>query len=67
VRNLTTRLVLLLVLALVVITGVYDYLRLEQERERLVEQTREDERVFAETLALAVSRNIRRGGTTDEL
>lgn len=66
-RNLTTRLVLLLVLALVVITGVYDYLRLTRERERLVQQTLEDERIFAETLALAVSRNIRRGGTTDEL
>jgi signal transduction histidine kinase len=67
VRNLTTRLVLLLVLALMVITGIYDYLRLEQDRERLVERMREDQRIFAETLALAVSRNIRRGGTTDEL
>jgi len=67
VRNLTTRLVLLLVLALMVITGIYDYLRLVRERERLVHQTRTDERIFAETLALAVSRNIRRGGTTEEL
>jgi signal transduction histidine kinase len=67
VRNLTTRLVLLLVLALMIITGIYDYLRLVQERERLVQQTHEDERIFAETLALAVSRNIRRGGTTEEL
>lgn len=66
-RNLTTRLVLLLVLALMVITGIYDYLRLVGERERLVQQTHEDERIFAETLALAVSRNIRRGGTTEEL
>ncbi|MFB3816457.1 MAG: PAS domain-containing sensor histidine kinase [Candidatus Methylomirabilales bacterium] len=66
-RNLTTRLVLLLVLALMIITGIYDYLRLVQERERLLQQTHEDERIFAETLALAVSRNIRRGGTTEEL
>ena len=51
-RNLTTRLVILLMLALMIITGIYDYVRLGRERERLVEQTREDERIFAETLAL---------------
>jgi signal transduction histidine kinase len=66
-RNLTTRLVLLLVLALMVITGFYDYIRLKTDREQLVERSRQDQRVFAETLALAVTRNIRRGGTTDEL
>jgi len=66
-RNLTTRLVILLMLALMVITGVYDYIRLARERERLVEQTREDERIFAETLALAVSQNVRWGRTTAEL
>lgn len=66
-RNLTTRLVILLMLALMVITGVYDYIRLVRERERLVEQTREDQRIFAETLALAVSRNVRWGRTTAEL
>jgi signal transduction histidine kinase len=66
-RNLTTRLVILLMLALMIITGVYDYFRLVRERERLVEQTQEDVRIFAETLALAVSRNVRWGRTTAEL
>ena len=66
-RNLTTRLVILLVLALMIITGVYDYIRLGRERERIVEQTQEDVRIFAETLALAVSRNVRWGRTTNEL
>ncbi len=66
-RNVTTRLVILLMLALMIITGVYDYIRLVRERERLVEQTREDQRIFAETLALAVSRNVRWGRTTAEL
>lgn len=66
-RNLTTRLIILLVLALMVITGVYDYTRLVGERERLVAQIQEDERIFAETLALAVRQNVRRGRTTDEL
>jgi hypothetical protein len=32
-----------------VITGTYDYLRLAHARERLVEQTQQDERIFAET------------------
>ncbi len=54
-------------LALMTISGAYDYIRLVRERERLVRQTREDQRIFAETLALAVSRNVRRGRTTDEL
>jgi uncharacterized membrane protein affecting hemolysin expression len=66
-RNLTTRLILLLVLALMVITGINDYARLVREREQLVAQTREDERIFAETLALAVRYNLRRGRTTEEL
>ena len=66
-RNLTTRLVILLMLALMVITGVYDYTRLVRVRESLVAQTQEDERIFAETLALAVRQNVRRGRTTDEL
>ena len=66
-HNLTTRLILLLALALMVITGINDYTRLVREREQLVLQTREDERIFAETLALAVRYNLRRGRTTDEL
>jgi signal transduction histidine kinase len=65
--NLTTRLVILVILALMVITGAYDYIRLVRERERLVEETQRDERIFAETLALAVSRNVRWGRTTAEL
>jgi signal transduction histidine kinase len=65
--NVTTRLVILLMLTLLVITGAYDYFRLVRERERLVEQTREDQRIFAETLALAVSRNVRWGRTSAEL
>ncbi len=66
-RNVTTRLVILLMLALMVITGVYDYVRLVREREHLVDQTREDQRIFAETLGLAVSRNVRWGRTSAEL
>lgn len=66
-HNLTTRLILLLALALMVITGINDYTRLVREREQLVMQTREDERIFAETLALAVRYNLRRGRTTEEL
>ncbi|HTX54689.1 MAG TPA: ATP-binding protein, partial [Candidatus Baltobacteraceae bacterium] len=66
-RNLTTRLVILLMTAFMLITGVFDYTRLRQEHERLLNLTRDDERIFAETLALAVSRNVRRGRTTDEL
>jgi signal transduction histidine kinase len=66
-RNLTTRLVILLMATFMVITGAFDYARLLQERERLLQITRDDERIFAETLALAVSRNVRRGRTTDEL
>jgi two-component system NtrC family sensor kinase len=66
-RNLTTRLVILLLPVLLIITGVNDYFRLVQERERLVQSARDDVRVFAETLALAVRQNVRRGRTTDEL
>ncbi|HSB72067.1 MAG TPA: ATP-binding protein [Candidatus Methylomirabilis sp.] len=66
-RNLTTRLVILTMLALMIITGVNDYRRLLRERERLVGQSEEDVRIFAETLALAVSRNVRWGRTTAEL
>lgn len=66
-KHLTTRLVIVLMLAFLVITGTYDYVRLARDREQLVEQTQEDERVFAETLALAVSRNIRWGRTSAEL
>ncbi len=66
-RNLTTRLILLLALVLMIITGINDYTRLVREREQLVAQIREDERIFAETLALAVRYNLRRGRTTDEL
>jgi signal transduction histidine kinase len=67
VKHLTTRLVILIMLALMVITGVNDYTRLVGERERLVAQLRDDERIFTETLALAVRQNVRRGRTTDEL
>lgn len=66
-RNLTTRLVILLMAALLIITGVFDYTRLVDEHARLLRVTQDDERIFAETLALAVSRNVRRGRTTDEL
>lgn len=66
-KNLTARLVILLMLALMLITGVNDYTRLTYERERLVDQTRQDVRIFSETLALAVRQNVRRGRTTDEL
>jgi len=66
-HNLTTRLIILLVLALMVITGINDYTRLVHEREQLVAQTQKDERIFAETLALAVRYNLRRGRTTEEL
>ncbi len=66
-RNLTARLVIFLMLALMLITGINDYLRLSRERERLVGQAQEDLRIFAETLAVGVRQNIRRGRTTDEL
>jgi len=66
-RNLTTRLVILLMAALLIITGIFDYTRLVDEHARLLRVTRDDERIFAETLALAVSRNVRRGRTTDDL
>ena len=64
---LTTRLVTVLMAALMVITGVYDYARLTRARERQLEEAREETRVFAETLALAVSRNVRWGRTSAEL
>jgi signal transduction histidine kinase len=67
VKHLTTRLAVLLMLALMIITGGYDYVRLARERDRLVAVTRTDTRIFAETLALAVRRNLRRGRTTEEL
>src|SRR5438067_7941412 len=66
-RHVTTRLVLLLISALLVITGVYDYVRLTRERAHLIEVRRADLRIFAETLALAVRHNVRRGRTTGEL
>jgi signal transduction histidine kinase len=66
-KHLTTRLVILLVLVLTVITGLHDYVRLVRERDRLLEASEEDAQVFAETLTVAVSRNVRRGRTTDEL
>jgi signal transduction histidine kinase len=66
-KNLTTRLVIFLMLALMAITGVFDYVRLRRERERIVEQTGNDQRIFADTLALAIRRNVRRGRTTEEL
>jgi signal transduction histidine kinase len=66
-RNLTVRLVILVMLALMGITGFNDYSRLSRERERLVTQAHEDERIFAETLALAVRQNVRRGRPTEEI
>jgi signal transduction histidine kinase len=66
-RNLTVRLVILVMLALMGITGFNDYSRLTRERERLVAQAHEDERIFAETLALAVRQNVRRGRPTEEI
>jgi signal transduction histidine kinase len=67
VKHLAARLVVLPLLTLMVITGTFDYLRLARERARLVAQTQEDERIFAETLALAVSRNVHWGWTSAEL
>ena len=67
IRTLTTRLVILLMAALLITTGVFDYTRLVEEHARLLRVAQDDERIFAETLALAVSRNVRRGRTTDEL
>ena len=66
-KHLTTRLVLLLMLVVLAISGAFDYVRLDRERDRIIELTRADQRVFAETFALAVRRNVRRGRTSDEL
>lgn len=66
-RHLTTRLVILLMAAITLITAAFDYTRLLHERQRLLTLTRDDKRVFAESLALAVSRNVRQGRTSDEL
>jgi two-component system, NtrC family, sensor kinase len=66
-HNLTTRLIILLMLAFMAISGINDYTRLVREREQLVTQLQSDERIFAETLALAVRQNVRRGRTTGEL
>jgi two-component system, NtrC family, sensor kinase len=67
VYDITARLAVLLMLALMVITGLYDYTRLGRVREQLIAQAWEDERIFSETLAVAVRQNVRRGRTTDEL
>jgi signal transduction histidine kinase len=67
VKNLTARLVLLLMLVLLVVTGLADYVRLARERDRLVAVTMTDQRIFTDTLALAVRRNVSRGRTTEEL
>jgi signal transduction histidine kinase len=66
-HNLTNRLIILLMLVLMLITGFFDYTRLVRVRERLVAQTQKDQRIFTETLALAVRQNIRRDRTTEEL
>ena len=66
-KHLTTRLAILLMLALMIITGAYDYFRLVGERDRLVAATQTDTRILAETLALAVRHNLRRGRTTEEV
>jgi signal transduction histidine kinase len=67
VKNLTARLVLLLMLVLLLITGLADYVRLRRERDRLVAVTLTDQRIFTDTLAVAVRRNVSRGRTTEEL
>ena len=66
-KNLTARLVLLLMLVLLAITGLADYVRLSRERDRLAAVTMTDQRIFTDTLALAVRRNVSRGRTTEEL
>jgi signal transduction histidine kinase len=66
-KRLTTPLVALLMLAFLVITGAYDYVRLVRERDRLLELTRTEQRIFADTLTVAVRQNVRRGRTTGEL
>ena len=65
--HLTTRLVILLAALLMAVTGAYDYHHLVQERDRAITQAGEDVRVFAETLAVAIRKNVRRSGTTTEL
>src|SRR5262245_37123722 len=63
----TTWLVILVAVLLMTVTATYDYVSLVHERERGFARVGEDARVFAETLALAIRRNVRRSGTTAEL
>src|SRR5439155_198932 len=67
VKHLSTRLAVLLLLVLMAITGAHDYIRLVRERERFVGLAVTDQRIFGETLALAVRQNVRRGRTTEQL
>jgi signal transduction histidine kinase len=67
VKHLSTRLAVLLMLVLMAITGAHDYIRLVRERERFVGLAVTDQRIFGETLALAVRQNVRRGRTTEQL
>src|SRR5947199_10870094 len=64
--HLTTRLVILLVLVLMIVTGAYDYVRLLRERDHMIEQRGGDVRIFAETLAVATRRNLRSRRTSAE-
>ncbi len=66
-KHLSTRLAVLLMLVLMAITGAHDYIRLVRERERFVGLAVTDQRIFGETLALAVRQNVRRGRTTEQL
>src|SRR5206468_2289754 len=54
-------------LVLLPITGAHAYIRLVRERERFVGLAVTDQRIFGETLALAVRQNVRRGRTTEQL
>jgi signal transduction histidine kinase len=66
-RSLTTRLVLVMALALTVFTGLHEYFRLSREQGWLAEQSRQDQRSFDETLALAIRQNLRQGRPSGEL
>jgi len=52
--TLTARLIALLLLAVVAVTGAYDLWRLQAERAQLVERMQAEVRILAETLAAAV-------------
>ena len=52
--TLTARLIALLLLAVVGVTGAYDLWRLRAQRDQLVERMQGEVRILAETLAAAV-------------